>query len=47
MPYVDGIPDLPRRSDAGRSEAADLSREIVSYQHPDHDTETWPPEGRT
>ena len=26
------------------AEAAPFVLKIVSYQHPDHDTETWPPE---
>jgi hypothetical protein len=39
MPWFADLPDLPVRPDA---EAPWLA-EVVSYQHPDHDTQTWPP----
>jgi len=42
LPYVDGIPQLPGEE----TMAASFLAHLVSYQHPDHDTETWPPEGR-
>jgi hypothetical protein len=39
MPWFADLAGLPVRPD---SEAPWLA-EVVSYQHPDHDTETWPP----
>ena len=43
--YVDGLPTLP-----GRDTPADVADSpylgaIVSYQHPDHDTDAWPEPG--
>jgi hypothetical protein len=43
LPYVDGIPSLPGHGTMEDSDAPFLAT-LVSYQHPDHDTETWPPE---
>jgi hypothetical protein len=43
LPYVDGLADLPHRSAAEEAEAAPYYANVVSRQHPDHDTETWPP----
>jgi hypothetical protein len=43
LPYVAGLADLPRRDpEVSPGLAAHLAG-IVSYQHPDHDTEAWPP----
>ena len=39
LPWVDGLPGLPARAE----EAAPWLGMIVSYQHPDHDTDVWPP----
>jgi hypothetical protein len=39
MPWLAALADLPRRA---QSEAP-WQAEVVSYQHPDHDTEVWPP----
>jgi hypothetical protein len=47
LPYVDSVHDLPRRETMEDEEAAEFLKHLVSYQHPDHDTESWPPEGRT
>ncbi len=44
LPYVDGIAALPGMYTMADQEAADFLASLVSYQHPDHDTETWPPE---
>jgi len=42
--WADSLPTVPaRRTDEDRN-AEDLRR-LISRQHPDHDTETWPPEG--
>ena len=43
LPYVDAVPALPaRRTEADAAQAPFLA-ELVSYQHPDHDTDRWPP----
>ncbi|CAM5343371.1 hypothetical protein ATER59S_01140 [Aquamicrobium terrae] len=44
LPYVDSIPALPARDTMADEEAATFLAGLVSYQHPDHDTEQWPPE---
>jgi len=46
LPYVDAIPALPGKATLDDPEAGTFLRGIVSYQHPDYDTETWPPEER-
>jgi len=47
LPYVDAIHTLPGKDTMGDEEAVAFLSQLVSYQHPDHDTDTWPPEGRT
>jgi hypothetical protein len=42
VPYFAGLADLPVRPEDEPKAAAYLAS-IVSYQHPDHDTEVWPP----
>ncbi|MEQ1953006.1 GFA family protein [Mesorhizobium sp. CN2-181] len=46
LPYVDHIPDLPGEDTMADISSAPFLADLVSYQHPDHDTETWPPEDR-
>ncbi len=46
LPFVDGIPDLPMRPREEKLPLAERMPGFVSYQHPDHDTTSWPPEGR-
>jgi len=46
LPFVDGIPDLPMRPRDEKLPLAETMTGFVSYQHPDHDTASWPPEGR-
>jgi len=46
LPYVDGIPTLPGETTLDDPEAASFIHDIVSYQHPDYDTDQWPPEDR-
>ncbi len=46
LPYVDGIPALPGHDTMEDADAVGYLNDIVSYQHPDHDTETWPPKAR-
>ena len=47
LPYVDTLRDLPGHDTMEDVTSASYLAGLVSYQHPDHDTETWPPEGRT
>ena len=42
LPWVDELPALARREPDEPKIVAYLA-DLVSYQHPDHDTETWPP----
>ncbi len=44
LPYVDQIAALPGKETMEDMDAAHFLHDLVSYQHPDHDTETWPPE---
>ncbi|HYG26395.1 MAG TPA: GFA family protein [Caulobacteraceae bacterium] len=41
LPWVDETADLPDSSGAPGA-TADFYASIVSHQHPDHDTESWP-----
>ena len=41
--WVDTLAEIPRRSDEDEAAAAARHPPVVSRQHPDHDTETWPP----
>ncbi len=43
VPWADGLADLPSMSASEQAMAAARYAEIVSYQHPDHDTDVWPP----
>ena len=45
LPYVDGIPTLPGEATMADIADAPFLATLVSRQHPDNDTETWPPEG--
>jgi len=47
LPYVDRLPDLPGEATMSDVASAPFLATLVSCQHPDHDTENWPPEGRT
>ncbi len=44
LPYVDDIPSLPEEETMADIESAPFLATLVSYQHPDFDTDTWPPE---
>ncbi len=46
LSFTDALASLPTRQDDSNAAAARFKAELVSYQHPDHDTETWPPEVR-
>jgi len=47
LPFTDRLRDLPGIRTEDDLEAAEFINEIVSYQHPDHDTSVWPPEDRS
>lgn len=42
LPWVEGLAQLPGIPEAERPRAAAHFAGVISYQHPDHDTETWP-----
>lgn len=42
LPFVDHLHELPARQTMDDLEEAPFLADIVSYQHPDHDTEEWP-----
>ncbi|MDX3973134.1 GFA family protein [Shinella sp.] len=44
LPYVDSIHDLPGEDTMADQDSASFLADLVSYQHPDHDTDDWPPE---
>ncbi|CAN7563843.1 GFA family protein [Rhizobium sp. LjRoot30] len=44
--FVDHLHELPERLTEEDVEEAPFILDIVSYQHPDHDTTTWPAEKR-
>ncbi|MDI7861106.1 GFA family protein [Rhizobiaceae bacterium n13] len=44
LPFFDDLHRLPGHRTEDDADAAPFVLEIVSYQHPDHDTATWPPE---
>ena len=46
LPYADGIPGLPGEDTMADIGDAPYLAELESFQHPDHDTDVWPPEGR-
>ncbi len=43
LPFVDGIPGLPMRPPGTEPWQEDFNNRVRSHQHPDHDTEEWPP----
>ena len=45
-PWCDGIPALPERDTMEDAGAVAFLKTLVNYQHPDHDTDAWPPEDR-
>ena len=42
LPYVDSIPALPGKTTLEDVRAASFLHDLVSYQHPDYDTDQWP-----
>ena len=47
LPYVDHIPQLRGESTMADITSAPFLADLVSYQHPDHDTDQWPPEAKS
>ena len=48
LSFIDRLADLPERSAKESAANAIWQSSIVSHQHPDHDTEVWPPaDGRS
>ena len=45
LPYVDAIRDLPGEETMADQDAVSFLADLVSYQHPDHDTADWSPKG--
>ncbi|MET3586018.1 hypothetical protein ABID21_002133 [Pseudorhizobium tarimense] len=45
LPFVDHLHELPAWQTMDDIEAAPFLADIVSHQHPDHDTDGWPKEG--
>ncbi len=45
LPYVDDVPGLPGHTTEDDPEVQDILDTLVSYQHPDHDTDAWPQDG--
>lgn len=43
LPFVDSIPALPQKPTQADSGAASFLAVLESFQHPDHDTDQWPP----
>jgi hypothetical protein len=43
LPYVDDVPGLPAHRTEDDPDLQGILPSLVSYQHPDHDTETWQP----
>lgn len=46
LPYLAQLKDLPSFTTEGDPESLEFVKTLVSFQHPDHDTETWPQEPR-
>lgn len=44
LPFFDGLTELPTRTEYPAAWLAFIAG-LQSYQHPDHDTEVWPPTG--
>ncbi|HEY1426878.1 MAG TPA: GFA family protein [Caulobacteraceae bacterium] len=42
LAWIDALADIPRRSPEDEAARAAKYPPVVSRQHPDHDTETWP-----
>ncbi len=47
LPYVDMIHRLPGEGTMGDIDSAPFLADLVSFQHPDHDTDQWPPQDKS
>ncbi len=47
LAFADQIPSLPARATLDDLNDAPFLPDVVSYQHPDHDTAEWLPKGRS
>ena len=47
LPYVDDVPDLPEEETMADIADAPFLADLVSYQHPDYDTDQWPAEDKS
>ncbi len=45
LPYVNDLSALPGYTTEDDPESAEFVKTMISYQHPDHDTDQWPPSG--
>jgi hypothetical protein len=46
LPFVDGLPALPTRAPGEDPDQDAFNASVVSYQHPDRDTDSWVVGGR-
>ena len=46
LPYVDHVHELPAEETMADISSAPFLADLVSWQHPDNDTDRWPPEGK-
>jgi len=44
LPFFDDLCSLPMRQSGEDPEQEAFKASLISYQHPDHDTDRWPPE---
>jgi hypothetical protein len=42
LPFVDSVPALPGKGTMADEDAASFLADLISFQHPDHDTAEWP-----
>jgi hypothetical protein len=45
--FFDEVCALPTRRDGAEPDAEAFKAAVVSFQHPDHDTDQWPPRGQS
>jgi hypothetical protein len=43
LPFFDSLCALPTRPDSAEPKQQAFKASLINYQHPDHDTESWPP----
>jgi hypothetical protein len=47
LPYADAVPSLPQEETMADIEDAPFLADLVSFQHPDYDTDQWPEEPKS